>query len=136
MTDKLEACGIKIHEDLKIITLFASLPSEYDPSITAIISSLEVTGRDPSLICSKTKFVKNLLLSEESRHIEIQGEKAPQETALQAIPQPCRKWLCYICQSPDHYQANCPTVAKPNKTAQELVNRMHQDLPNSEETTY
>jgi gag-polypeptide of LTR copia-type/Zinc knuckle len=131
MTDTLEACRIDICEDLKIITLFTSLPSEYDPSLTTIISSLEVTGRDPSLIHSKTKFVTNLLLSEESQHIKIWGEKAPQETASQAIPWPHRKQLCYICQSPDHYQANCPTAAKPNKTAQ-----MHQDLPNSEEIEY
>ncbi|KAF9514908.1 hypothetical protein BS47DRAFT_1450400 [Hydnum rufescens UP504] len=135
-TDKLEACGIEIHEDLKIITLFASLPTEYNPSITTIVSSLEVAGRDPSLIHSKTKFVTNLLLSKESHHIEIQGKWAPHKVSSQAIPQPHGKQLCYICQSPDHYQANCPTVAKPSKMVQELINMIHQDLPDSEDITY
>ncbi|KAF9506168.1 hypothetical protein BS47DRAFT_1399723 [Hydnum rufescens UP504] len=135
-TDKLKACGIEIHEDLKIITFFASLPTEYNTSITHVVSSLKVAGRDPSLIHSKTEFVTNLLLSKESRCIEIQGKWAPHKVSSQAIPQPCGKRLCYICQSPDHYQANCPTVAKPSETVQELINMIHQDLPNSEDIAY
>jgi gag-polypeptide of LTR copia-type len=70
-TDKLKACGIEIQEDLRIIALFASLPSEYDSAITTIVSSLKVADKDLSLICSKTEFITNLLLSEESQYIEI-----------------------------------------------------------------
>jgi gag-polypeptide of LTR copia-type len=69
--DRLKACGIKIEEDLQIIAVFASLPPEYDPLVTTIVSTPKATTRDPSLIQLKMEFITNLLLNEETCHIQI-----------------------------------------------------------------
>jgi hypothetical protein len=142
-TNRLEACGIKIEEDLQIIAVFASLPPEYDPSVTAIVSTLKATTRDPSLIQLKMEFIMNLLLNEETCHIQIRGEETPNKIAAQATAYPHGKQnqLCYICHSKGHLQANCPTLACPPTTTtaqvtQEIMKMVLTDLPDINEVTY
>jgi Zinc knuckle len=60
----------------------------------------------------------------------------PNEIASQAVTHSHGKWLCYTCQSPNHFQANCPIAAKVSETAQELINMMHRDLPDMDEVAY
>jgi len=129
IADKLVAMGIPISDELRIISLFASLPSEYDSIVTAIVTAIEVNDGGANFDLT-LGFVTRLLLMEEARRIATKGEspsiKVINHTRATRSKRDPKDITCFNCQKKGHYKSDCPS-SKPG--VPETTRTILEDLP-------
>ena len=106
LTDKLAAVGSPISEEDQVVTLLGSLPSKYNPLVTA----LEARGDD-----IKLQFVQQALLNEEQKFEKpsVNASESLLVTQNTKVKKK-NKFTCYHCGKEGHIKRNCIKLKRMN----------------------